>query len=74
MHVHIGVPSADDAIRICAWLTQRAPLFIALSANSPCWQLMAHGGQAGWLKVHMDKGSGMNDLARVASEMFAHPQ
>ena len=38
MHVHIGMPSADEAIRICAWLTQRAPLFIALSANSPCWQ------------------------------------
>jgi carboxylate-amine ligase len=38
MHVHIGVPNADEAIRICAWLTQRAPLFIALSANSPCWQ------------------------------------
>ena len=38
MHVHIGIPNADDAIRICAWLTQRAPLFIALSANSPCWQ------------------------------------
>jgi len=38
MHVHIGVPSADEAIRISAWLTQRAPLFIALSANSPCWQ------------------------------------
>jgi carboxylate-amine ligase len=38
MHVHIGVPDADEAIRICAWLTQRAPLFIALSANSPCWQ------------------------------------
>jgi carboxylate-amine ligase len=38
MHVHIGVPSADDAIRICAWLTQRAPLFIALSGSSPCWQ------------------------------------
>lgn len=38
MHVHIGVPSADEAIRLCAWLTQRAPLFIALSANSPCWQ------------------------------------
>lgn len=38
MHVHIGVPDADQAIRICAWLTQRAPLFIALSANSPCWQ------------------------------------
>lgn len=38
MHVHVGVPDADEAIRICAWLTQRAPLFIALSANSPCWQ------------------------------------
>jgi carboxylate-amine ligase len=38
MHVHIGVPNADDAIRVCAILTQRAPLFIALSANSPCWQ------------------------------------
>jgi len=38
MHVHVGVPSGDEAIRLCAWLTQRAPLFIALSANSPCWQ------------------------------------
>ena len=38
MHVHVGVPNADEAIRICAWLTQRAPLFIALSGNSPCWQ------------------------------------
>ncbi|HEX9173945.1 MAG TPA: YbdK family carboxylate-amine ligase [Telluria sp.] len=38
MHVHVGIPSADEAIRVCAWLTQRAPLFIALSANSPCWQ------------------------------------
>lgn len=38
MHVHIGMPSADEAVRVCAWLTQKAPLFIALSANSPCWQ------------------------------------
>lgn len=38
MHVHIGIPDADQAVRICALLTQRAPLFIALSANSPCWQ------------------------------------
>ncbi|HWW73031.1 MAG TPA: YbdK family carboxylate-amine ligase [Duganella sp.] len=38
MHVHVGVPGGDEAIRLCAWLTQRAPLFIALSANSPCWQ------------------------------------
>lgn len=38
MHVHIGISDPDEAIRICAWLTQRAPLFIALSANSPFWQ------------------------------------
>lgn len=38
MHVHIGIADPDEAIRVCAWLTQRAPLFIALSANSPCWQ------------------------------------
>lgn len=38
MHVHVGVPDADEAIRVCACLTERAPLFIALSANSPCWQ------------------------------------
>lgn len=38
MHVHIGAGSADEAVRLCAWLTQRAPLFIALSSNSPCWQ------------------------------------
>lgn len=44
MHVHIGIPDADQAIRVCAWLTQRAPLFIALSANSPCWQ----GEQSGF--------------------------
>jgi carboxylate-amine ligase len=38
MHVHIGAGSPDEAMRLCSWLTQRAPLFIALSANSPCWQ------------------------------------
>jgi carboxylate-amine ligase len=38
MHVHIGMSNADEAVRVGAWLTQRAPLFIALSANSPCWQ------------------------------------
>lgn len=38
MHVHIGAGTADEAMRLTAWLTQRAPLFIALSSNSPCWQ------------------------------------
>ena len=35
-------------------------------------KLMRGGGQAGWLRSHMDSGSGMNDLSRVASEMFEH--
>jgi carboxylate-amine ligase len=38
MYVHVGVPGADEAVRICAWLSQRAPLFIALSASSPYWE------------------------------------
>ncbi len=38
MHVHVGISDPDEAIRVCAWLTRSAPLFIALSANSPCWQ------------------------------------
>ncbi|QOY92616.1 YbdK family carboxylate-amine ligase [Massilia sp. UMI-21] len=38
MHVHIGAGTADEAVRLCAWLTQRSPLFIALSSNSVCWQ------------------------------------
>ncbi|WP_440963523.1 glutamate-cysteine ligase family protein [Massilia sp. GER05] len=38
MHVRIGAPSADEAVRIGAWLNQRAPLFIALSASSPYWR------------------------------------
>lgn len=38
MHVGIGVPEADETVRIGAWLSQRAPLFIALSASSPYWR------------------------------------
>ncbi|MCS0614626.1 glutamate-cysteine ligase family protein [Massilia kyonggiensis] len=38
MHVQIGVRDADEAVRIGAWLNQRAPLFIALSASSPYWR------------------------------------
>ena len=36
-------------------------------------QLMRDGGQARWLTAHMAAGAGMNDLARVASEMFERP-
>jgi carboxylate-amine ligase len=32
--------------------------------------LMKDGGQARWLRAHLTSGGGMNDLARMASEMF----
>lgn len=38
MRIQVGVPGGDEAVRICAWLGLRAPLFIALSASSPYWE------------------------------------
>lgn len=37
-HVHIGLPSGDDAIRTMRLLTPLLPILIALSANSPFWR------------------------------------
>jgi carboxylate-amine ligase len=36
-------------------------------------ELLRAGGQARWLTTHMAAGAGMNDLARVASEIFDRP-
>jgi carboxylate-amine ligase len=36
-------------------------------------QLMKDGGQARWLRAHLEAGGGMNDLARMASELFDSP-
>lgn len=38
MHVHIGMPSGDDAIRVGNMLQSLCPLFIAMSAASPFLQ------------------------------------
>ncbi|APW43609.1 YbdK family carboxylate-amine ligase [Rhodoferax saidenbachensis] len=43
MHVHIGVPSADEAIVLGNALQATVPLFIALSAASPFLQLADTG-------------------------------
>ncbi len=37
-HVHIGMPSGDDAMRVMARLIPALPAFVALSANSPFWR------------------------------------
>jgi len=35
LHVHVGVPDAEEAIRVMNGLRQAVPLLLALSANSP---------------------------------------
>ncbi len=43
LHVHVGVPDAEAAIRVCNGLREHVPLLEALSANSPYW----HGLDSG---------------------------
>ena len=38
LHVHVGVPDAEAAIRAANRLRSRIPLLLALSVNSPFWQ------------------------------------
>jgi glutamate---cysteine ligase / carboxylate-amine ligase len=44
LHVHIGVPRPEDAIRVLNRLRENIPILIALSANSP----FANGRDAGF--------------------------
>lgn len=37
LHVHVGVPDGDAAVRACNRLTRHTPALLALSANSPFW-------------------------------------
>src|SRR2546423_255527 len=43
LHVHVGMPDAETAIRACNVLRSHLPLFQALAANSPFW----HGLDSG---------------------------
>ncbi len=38
LHVHVGVPDREDAIRVCNALRGHVPILLALSGNSPFWQ------------------------------------
>lgn len=38
LHVHVGMPDADTAIRVNDRMRVHLPLLLALSANSPFWQ------------------------------------
>jgi carboxylate-amine ligase len=37
-HVHVGLPSGDDAMRVMSRLIPAVPVFVAMSANSPFWR------------------------------------
>jgi carboxylate-amine ligase len=37
LHVHVGIPDAETAIRVCNGLRSHLPLLHGLSANSPWW-------------------------------------
>lgn len=43
MHIHIGMPSGDDAIQFNNFLLHFVPHVLALSASSPFWQRMETG-------------------------------
>jgi carboxylate-amine ligase len=38
LHVHVGVPDAEDAVRVLNAMRVHLPVLLALSANSPFWQ------------------------------------
>ena len=38
LHVHVGVPAPQDAIRLLNGLRRNTPVLLALSANSPFWE------------------------------------
>jgi carboxylate-amine ligase len=44
IHVHVGMPSLDDAVRVMDALAGQVPLLIALSTNSP----VVDGARAPW--------------------------
>ncbi len=38
LHVHVGMPDPEEAVRVLNGLRRYAPVLLALSANSPFWQ------------------------------------
>src|SRR5881409_3731861 len=43
LHVHVGIPDPETAIRVCNGLRDRLPVLEGLAANSPFW----HGVDSG---------------------------
>jgi carboxylate-amine ligase len=47
LHVHIGIPDPDDAVRVLGALRRNLPVLLALSANSP----FSHGQDSGFASL-----------------------
>jgi glutamate---cysteine ligase / carboxylate-amine ligase len=43
LHVHVGTPDPEDAIRLLNGLRRNVPVLLALSSNSPFWQGLDSG-------------------------------
>jgi carboxylate-amine ligase len=50
LHVHVGMPSGDEALRVLDGVVPWLPLVLALSANSPYWR----GEEAGLMSVRAE--------------------
>ena len=50
-HVHVAVPDEEKAIEAHNRLSEKAPLLLALSANSPFWQNMDTGFESSRVKI-----------------------
>ena len=51
LHVHVGVESAESAIKVCDQIRDYLPVLLALSANSPFWCGRATGLQSHRIEV-----------------------
>jgi carboxylate-amine ligase len=51
LHVHVGVPDEEAAIRATNALLRHVPLLVALSANSPFWNGMDTGFASARVKI-----------------------
>jgi carboxylate-amine ligase len=63
LHVHVGMPDAESAIRACNSLRAHLPLFQALATNSPYW----HGRDSGLAsaRAHVFRGLPTSEIPPV---------
>jgi carboxylate-amine ligase len=63
LHVHIGMPDAETAVRACNGLRSHLPLVQALAANSPFW----HGHDSGLAsaRAHVFRALPSSDIPPV---------